>query len=158
MLIRCSADVAALQRQAGPPSQTFILRPPFALDDDLISLAAEIRHHLSDCGCRMGARFLIAAIIANLALTVFRIPMSISEALLRILVLLASAVLAALLGKAFGIFRARRRYFRCLGRIFCTLREQELRLNQTPKEEANAWSVDRDYYGRMQRVAGRGLL
>lgn len=124
-LIRTSADVEAFRQRASRAWQRLVLRPPFSLDDDLTSLERAVNRHRMDCGCGMGAGFLIGAFVAQVILMLFRLPMSASDIFAAILALLGSTSLAALIGKGLGILLARRRYYACLERLFVAFQQRE---------------------------------
>ena len=125
LVIKNSSDVGALRRCKFRLRQTLALGPSVLRDEKLTSLESVINRYRSDCGCKMGAGFLIASAITQSVLAIVHLPKTPAEIFKVLFFLVASAIIAALIGKGIGIWWARWKYFQCLNKLFLTLRENE---------------------------------
>jgi len=115
--IRDASDVQALRRAARRPRQPIALVSPNDSEPQLIALLRTVNRHRSDCGCAMGARFLIMALATHLALALWHRPTNLRGVVSTVLAIFGSAVLAALIGKGVGVLWAHRQYRQSLERL-----------------------------------------
>jgi hypothetical protein len=123
--LRTSADVEELRRHAFRVRRPLILKPLFTIDDDLASLERAANRHRADCGCGVGAGFLITALVSYATLVVFHLPTTVTGIFATMFGLVGSALTAAFIGKGLGILRARWKYYRCLDLMLISFRQSE---------------------------------
>jgi hypothetical protein len=134
--LRTAADVEQLRRHAFRVRRPLILKPLFTIDDDLASLERAANRHRADCGCGIGAGFLITALVSYATLAVFHLPTTVPGIFAAMLGLVGSALSAAFIGKGLGILRARRQYYRCLDLMLISFHQrEESQLVRSPQEE-----------------------
>lgn len=134
--LRTSADVEELRRLAFRVRRPLILNPLFSIDDDLASLERAANRYRADCGCGIGAGFLITALVSYAVLVVFHLPTTLTGIFAAMLGLIGSAFSAAFIGKGLGILRARWKYYRCLDLMLVSFRRrEEAQLVKLPQEE-----------------------
>src|SRR5580765_6653544 len=90
--LRTSADVEELRHHAFRIRRPIILNPLFIIDDDLSALERDANRHRADCGCGIGAGFLIMALPSYATLVVFHLPTTVLGIFAAMLGLVGSAL------------------------------------------------------------------
>jgi len=89
--------------------QPLLLQLPELSAEESTAISERINHDLNECGCSLGAKFMISALLLVVG-WLFTQPLMFSPALLwQLPLMLAIVVAAAGTGKMMGISRARRR-------------------------------------------------
>jgi hypothetical protein len=133
--LRTAADVEQLRRHSFRVRRPLILKPLFTIDDDLASLERAANRHRADCGCGIGAGFLVTALVSYATLVVFHLPTTVPGIFAAMLGLIGSALTAALIGKGLGILRARWKYYRCLDLMLVSPPKEESQSVRSPQEK-----------------------
>jgi hypothetical protein len=105
--IRSASDARALLRQSAIHRRTVLVRNPHIPADQLLQWELDLNRHLRDCGCSLGAVFVLLTFAVWLVLLLAQLPSSFADwfwMLARMIVLVA---LGGGLGKIAGLARAR---------------------------------------------------